>query len=524
MKTRAITLFCFVLCVINTRAQSKVFKEVSDEVSSQMKVITQDDALIGYLLFTRLEKANADSFNYKITIMDENLNDIGNVEFREQNLDLRDVAFEQDMLCLAYLKSNVISTSYKSNKSFRNAVETARNSIFTQFVNLQGKILKTNAYNVDLDTRGYILNLAMTPPNSIVGTLKHNVILRNIPQKGFVCFYGDESKNNILTFDTSGKQIWHKDVPNAKGYALLTTSDNIYILSKKDAEMVEGGYEVNGYVAANGTSTDKLLLKDKKGHFLKVLGFENDPSTGKPFITGNIIDENYGNKIYTSKQLTKGTYDGVFTISLNGPKKSDIKETFSYWNDGSQMPMISEKARFQESQSYTRFSRTMRDYNGNTYFIGSSLIKKTKIAAIATAVVLSPLIIVSPFVLAATGTVKCKVKDALLLKQDANGKLSMESTIPGDETRFYSGRIPLDLFDLKKYYNVTNSTTKSNFLIVDDIRNIVIYNVNSKKVVRTVPHKDGSIRTNIFPAKEGYIMVSEYNKKEKYTRLSIESL
>jgi hypothetical protein len=28
----------------------------------------------------------------------------------------------------------------------------------------------------------------------------------------------------------------------------------------------------------------------------------------------------------------------------------------------------------------------------------------------------------------------------------------------------------------------------------------------------------------VFPAKEGHVLVSEYNKKEKYTRYSIEAL
>jgi len=42
--------------------------------------------------------------------------------------------------------------------------------------------------------------------------------------------------------------------------------------------------------------------------------------------------------------------------------------------------------------------------------------------------------------------------------------------------------------------------------------------------MRTIPHMDGNVRTSILPAKEGHIMVSEYNYKEKYTRVSIESL
>src|SRR5438067_1598987 len=107
MKKTIAIVFCYALSVTLTHAQSKVFKEVSDEISSQMKIITQDDALIGYLVFTQLEKANKDSFNYKISIMDENLNDIGSLNFKEENLVLQDVSFEQDILCLAYLKSNI---------------------------------------------------------------------------------------------------------------------------------------------------------------------------------------------------------------------------------------------------------------------------------------------------------------------------------------------------------------------------------------------------------------------------------
>jgi hypothetical protein len=61
-------------------------------------------------------------------------------------------------------------------------------------------------------------------------------------------------------------------------------------------------------------------------------------------------------------------------------------------------------------------------------------------------------------------------------------------------------------------------------MIIDDAYNTYIYNVNGKKTMRTIQHKDGNIKTNISPAKEGHIMVAEYNKKEKYTRLSIEAL
>ena len=71
---------------------------------------------------------------------------------------------------------------------------------------------------------------------------------------------------------------------------------------------------------------------------------------------------------------------------------------------------------------------------------------------------------------------------------------------------------------------MVNPDTKTNYMIIDDEENIYIYNVSSRKVMRTIQHKDGNVKINVYPAKEGHIMVSEYNRKEKYTRFSIEVL
>jgi hypothetical protein len=525
MKKMLALALCGVLCVAISHAQSKVFKEVSDEISSQMRVITQDDALIGYLAFTRLEKASEDSFNYKISIMDENLNDIGSVNFREENLDLKAVSFEQDVLCLAYIKSNVIGNNYKNYKAYQRAAEEGKHALFTQFINLHGKILQTNAYDVAIvtsETYGY----TGTTFNAhlATGNLKHSVLLKNVGGNGFVCFYGDKNVNNLMAFNPSGKQLWKTVIPESKGFAMLSSGPDVYLLSKDEDKMLEGGYKVVGYNGADGKDFRKHILKDKKGNSLKVLNFENDPLSNKPVVTGYIINNSSGNKFGTAGQVTKGAYNGVFSIALNGHNKTDIKETFSYWGDGSLSPSITSRGKFAENESYPRFAETVRDEKGNTYFVGSSFIKKTKWGAIGAAVVLAPLIVVSPMMIGLGGTQKYKVKDAMVLKQSPNGNLSFDNTIACDDTRFFPHRTPVNLVDTKSFYTVFNANKKTSFLIVDDVKNIVIYNINSKKVVRTVPHKDGQVRTNIFPAKEGYIMVSEYNKKEKYTKLSIETL
>lgn len=197
---------------------------------------------------------------------------------------------------------------------------------------------------------------------------------------------------------------------------------------------------------------------------------------------------------------------------------------YSYWGDGSQEPAISKTGLYAQNDSYAKYYQSVKDYQGNTYFVGSSFIKKPKWGTIVSAVVLSPLIMISPFILAVGGTQKCKIQDAMLLKQNAAGVLTLENSIPANNTNFFQARTLFSFADNRTFYNVSNSATKSNYVIVDDVKDIIVYNIGQKKVMRTVSHKDGKLRTDIFPAKEGHIMVREYDKKEKYTRLSIETL
>ena len=98
------------------------------------------------------------------------------------------------------------------------------------------------------------------------------------------------------------------------------------------------------------------------------------------------------------------------------------------------------------------------------------------------------------------------------------------NSIDGTDSRFLAARAHFGYFNSRSFYTVSNAATRSNFLIVDEPKNVTIYNVEKRKVVRQVPHRDGGVSTYIFPAKEGHIMVMEYNRKAKETRLSIEAL
>lgn len=476
------------------QAQTKVFKEVGEDISTQIKPITQDNALVGYLAFTRLEKADADSFNYRVTIMDENLNDIGTVNFRQENLELQAVSFEQNVLCLGYVQSPLAGgESVRTWKDYKKAQSAATAShILVQFINLDGKVINTYYKEVDLKTA------ALT--RKVIGYLRNGMQIRNIPNSGFCLFYGDEVKQNLLVFDARGSLAHEQPVGVlADHYYLRTSASDVYLLMKDNGHAPEGGYKLYLYSAKDLNTENNFDLRDGSDNWLKVLTFDNDPVTGDAFIAGCIINPKRERQFITANDYSYRPYLGLFTLDLGNPHK-DMHANCSYWSNDN-VPGISADGLFVDKSFYVKYATAFRDYKGNTIFAGTALFGEGFV-----------------------GSAKYKLADGVFVRQEASGNIALDNQIPCDETKYFGPTGMLYELDKKDYYKVVNPDTKSNYMIIDDLANIYIYNVNGKKIVRTIPHKDGNVKINVYPAKEGHMMVSEYNRKEKYTRFSIEAL
>ncbi|MGN6193405.1 MAG: DUF6770 family protein [Ginsengibacter sp.] len=522
MKKQVLTLLLSI-SIFAATSQTKVFKEVSEDIATQTRGIIQDNSLVGYVIFTRLEKASADSFNYRITLMDENLNDIGTVNFTEIGLKLEGVAFDQDVLCLAYLKSNTEGKVFKSKRQARKT--DVDDDVVTQFLTLNGQITKTNSLPVNLNST--LTQQGQTWVHSgfeYSGDLNHQIQLQNVSGKGFACFYGDANGCNLIAYDFKGNQLWKKSIEDKQDFALFASKSDVYLLQKEKEKYIEGGGSLTGFNFEDGSSYPKILLEDKDGRSLSIMNFGTDPATGNPFICGKIIDTKNGNHIGLVKNYTHAPYDGVYTMEVNGHDKKDLKKTFVYWNDGSQKPGISKLGYMSDTKSFTVLTSAFRDYNGNTYFVGSQLVKKVKIGSIIASVITAPTII-APIIILSIGTSKCKLLDANVVKLSSKGTLSLDNTIACANSKFWRSNTDVATVNGgRNFYSLGDAESKSSFVIADDSKNIMIYNVDQKKVVRTIPHKAEGIVTSIGPAKDGHFMVIEYNKKEKYTRLSIESL
>jgi hypothetical protein len=509
-------LLALSMAALFAHSQSKVFKEVSEEIRSQVLPIHQDQSLVGYLSLSQLEKASEDSFNYRLIIMDENLNDIGKVEFREENLEMHAVSFDQDVLCLGYFRT-MKGKSFKKYKDFEAAKPTAASAVFFQFLTLEGKVIKTASIKTAVELKSWYRN-----GSAVVSTmgLEKGIRLTNVTQKGFVCYFEDDNQGRLAAFDGEGTQLWIKKLAGKNiGDNLLASGEDVYVLSQKKTGMDEGGWEVKGYSFNKGDEYDKWELKDKQGHELKVTGWGNHPVSGKPYLSGMILNPKRDG-VYMMKHIAKVPYFGVFTVDVNGHSRKEYKETYSYWNDNSK-PGISAKGRFEEGKVYPYFDHSFKDMNGNTVFAGALVERKPRWGLIATGIVLSPLVIVTPYMWALAGLTKCKISDNALMLQTPKGELLIQPAIPGNSDRSTHKRASVVTTTM---HRVVNVNTSSEYLVVDDVKDIIVYNMNQKKIVRTIPHKDGNVQTGVMPAKDGHIMIMEYNKKEKYTRVSIEQI
>ena len=473
-------------------------------------------------VFTQLERASADSFNYRISIMDENLNDIGSVNFREEKLNLKGVSFDQDILCLAYVKTNFVGKEYNREKDFDRDINNCRAALFTQFLALNGKIISTGTVKMDIAPE-YVLAVNSNRHGFANGRLKHSIQLRNISGKGFVCFYGDDKKNNLVVFNTAGKLTWQKQIhEDFIDVSLLTSDADINVLIKVKDPMVEGGYQLLSYNAVDSTTYPKFILKDRRGNALKILTFENDPVSGKPYVAGLVIDSVHGNHFGYARAIKHGPYSGVFTINLNGHTRKDIQPEFSYWNNGAQT-FMDKYGYLPESHEYANIERAFKDYQGNTIFAACGLTSKVRWGAITGAVLTVWSIYGAPMFLAG-GTNKFATRNVLLFKQDASGQLTLATTVPTPRSAYGLAVASVASYDRCGYYTVRNSDTRTEYLVIDKPKDIDIYNINQKKIARTIPHQEGNNILTVYPAKEGYVMVYDFNKKEKTTRLSIEAL
>lgn len=511
-------------------AQKRIFREVGQEISTSAQPIMENDVLVGYLALTQLEKVSKDSFSYRLTIMDENLNDLGVVNFHELRLRLEDISIEGDVLCLAYLKSNVLGYRFAHRAERSKAFREGKVWMFTQFINLKGEILNTSHIPLDIEVQD------AWNPIDMPEVLTTSVLVRNMAGKGFACLYEDRSKN-LVFYDLKGNKTWAKKITDeGKIQRFRTSEHDAYVMMQKRLGHKKYQYTVYSYDADSNKVYPKYVLKDKKGNNMLPLTFENDPVSGKPDISGLVYNPDC--KRIRSRdegfKIKKGIYGGVFNVVLAGHNKGEMKEQFTYWYDKSKSD-ITEKGYFASAEGYVTPNKSFRDFYGNTYYTGSRIKSGIDGNKVGFGVVLYGL--TGAFLTAGVGPVigigyaalglsttryrYYSTGSALVMKMDSTGKLNYENTLPingSKEIGDYS------IYNGTYCFTVLSPDDRLTYMVMMDETEYVIYSVEQKKVMRTIKKDDVGKSVVVLPAKEGAVMVITRNYKEKYTIMSIEAV
>jgi hypothetical protein len=422
MKKFLLSLLAVSWACASSFAQSKVFKEVSDEIATQFATLTQEGAVIGYVAFTKLEKATETLYNYKISIMDENLDDIGTVNFQDKPLVLHGIAFEQDVICLAYYRSNMIDKRYKKEKRLNADHSTFKSEVMLQFLNLQGKIIDTVTSSTEIKITNVLYRDGYGPSAALK---KHQLI--GVPQSGFAWMFEDDKKKQLSFYSPDGKKISQQLIkeeitPNVE---MIASNGNVYLLANGAANKdIRSNKEPNSFVVLDynikENSLSKLNVKDKMGHQLRILSFGIDPVSGHPFLSGYLKGRSGRADASSPRGIAKGAYAGLFNFNFKGSSQKDVTDQFTYWDDRSKTD-ISRKGYFRDQRSYTSIQISFRDYQGNTWFAGDGVVKKVRIGSIVSSVILAPTLVMPFYILALGGVQKAKIVQPMLLKLDTKG-------------------------------------------------------------------------------------------------------
>lgn len=270
MKKTTLLLLAFFIS-LNIFSQSKVLDNVVDiELQSSVEIVNNKQ-IVGYALFYKIDKMKKTAL-YRLSILDENLKEIGNNEFEGgKDLILRRAVYESNHLMLSF---------YDKDK-------TDDYERFVKVFDLKGKQTGLVSYDPEKVKKG-MFGAAIAAQMEMIyeGT-------DNVEGKGFVTVYQSKAKTggiDIQMIDINGKLKWEKNITADKGdradlYLLSTTPNTLLFFEMdrgsvmaRDAEIFLVGLSVaDGKVLfkkpmdINGITYEPMLIKKSSDDKLKIV-------------------------------------------------------------------------------------------------------------------------------------------------------------------------------------------------------------------------------------------------------------
>ncbi len=510
-KLNVLFLAAMLLFSFDSFSQSKIFDNVVDfEIRSTVE-ITNNKQIVGYGVFYKKDKME-NSALFGLTILDENLKEIGNNEFEgSSNLILIKAVYESDKILLSFY-------------------DTEKKNGYAKFVkvyDLKGKEIGLVSFEHERVRKYANWEKVAASPKSVYADID------NIEGKGFITIYQGVAETggvDVQMIGLDGKLKWEKYITAEKKdftdlYLLGITNNTIIMFqtdrkenSKKDANIYLLGLSIE-----NGQELFKTSL-DIKGLTYEPM-FVKKSNDGKLRIVSTIADE--------SDKFDKAKPNGIGIAELDGVT-GDIKiiKDFNFENDlGTVLKMKNEN---KSKEGYIKAHDVLIMPDGSMVIVGEFFRKTVRGAGLAMTL------------LGGMGTVsassQASIGDMFLLRIDNNLKATSLEKIEKDRRNISMSNDFISIGSMARLlslnhefgymYSDEGMDGKQNTILArgafgNEKYGIIAIAVDENKGYTTKKfnlQKEKKVTYFISRGKPGYVMVTKYNSKEKTISLNLEKV
>ncbi len=485
---RKLFLLSVLLITISLNAQ---ISSLSDLASGTMEVFSpifeKDNNIYGYFTLFKLDKLSENEEKYEYVILDKNLNRVANGEFIDTSY------------------KGIYARYYSPDKVEDNLILTKR------YGNMNGTIAFTSSRVLELNNNTIrepfyfqenSLNRGVRSIDNLKKTQRKTKFL-NVPiglNNGYLVIEAKktnvkENPSSVSFYNLNHDKVWEYNFgDNRKSeYSLVSVDDNILYFSYVTEAYKETNVKFLEIDSNSGKLNYSYLLEDVNSEYN--YNYTVKRINNRTILTGKIspyrvMGYDYNNPV------------GLFKIVLDENGNELFKKHF-LWEEASEFIEMNKKGKLEAG--YKLFVQS--------YFI----FKDERIVVLSEKFKIGNNILVGGIV---------KTTDFVLLEFDANFNLKAAETIKKDLSKFTSSDFLFsqylndenDAVFFYQDYQKDSETKEKNWVL--GIVSIIKGEINHEKI----PMSSDDFFINPYIAKEGYILLREYNKNSDFDKIRLERL
>jgi len=527
MRYRILSLILILFAVAGSALAQNISKTGVVKMSLRSSgPILSEGQVKGYYFFYNLERKDKKNSNYLLSVYDENLREINSINIvRPTNYVLVDGAFNESLFAFVFydLKSKTIEVI---------GYDASLKQIGSKTAAVKNKVAQSTFTNI---------------ANGVTASQSFLVPVKN---KGFL-YYGldavSDYKYRIQFFDNTLTEVWAKSAP-AKGSAV-----------EVGTEAFQSGDYVGSLIVKKKTMSSKdldaelLVQKISDGSILFQVPMESGPySISFSDISFDETKQNFvvfGEYFDKKEKEMKAQSLGFIHLTLDMTGKIVGEKRNSWAADISRVTPMNEKGKFEGLNASILVHDIIRTDDGQIFVVGEQYKKAASGAGIASQVLMVAAAAASGggYYGSSASSTQLNVYNMVIFQFNPDYTINKVHVFEKDKNVVVlpSGSTYLSSKTLSYYAKAIGgfdftfsqvSPDKSTFSVAyinydrnqpaksKNVLGVVVYTPEKVFVVDKLPMTRKSTEYFVYRAKDGYVLITEYFKKEKKVDTRLEKI